>query len=1097
LEERVLLSDSPWWVDCDCGVTSEPAVISAPTATANTHEASVPPPAVAPAVQSDEQLAAASSSDAYNTDPATWQWWHGVDAQFLTDRINEGFRIVDLEVETAFPLRFTAALVHNSGSYGKGWYWYYDQPFENIASLTNQLGTRVTDIEVYPIGTGQYRYALLMVPNTGAEAKAWWYYAGVTPGDISSLLAQNNARLVDVERYDFFGQSRFAVLMISNTGADARGWWYSYGATPGDIANAINANNARLVDIEPVDPGHFDIILEAGQSQRWYWTYAYNDQTTLDIALQYGVRPFHVVPYFEFGQKRFAALMIENSNALERRVGDIITAAISGGAGGAYLKRVGGPVIAAVNADKRFEPASAIKALPELQAMRAVRAGTSSLNDQIFMYYNPTNPFVSLSQLGNPDECPDQYAYTSNNRVSLSLQQLLELMMERSDNRATRAIAEYYGKPALNALADLIGMSNSDYTQTIGCGIPGNYLTLADIGRLYEGVANGTLLGTGQQRTDFWRFMIDETVTDLEAVAFGEGVDPNITADALEEAASLLGRPTSDALVQALTNAFLALVTDRRKGGSYDLGHPDPTKYKMARAIAGLMGLPARQGGNTVLREYVYGLFIDQAVVPQPNINAAPRDAVNDAVFGSGEKELFRPEIRSALATWSVNPDVSVNDVQVTEGNSGTVDATFAVSLSKISDLPFTVHWMTNDGSAGFADYAGDAGQLDFFPGELSKTVTIKVKGDALDEDDEKFTLTLTSSNFSTIIDGTGVANIIDNDPPPSISIAPDPIRAEGDSGTTAFTFEANLSAASAKPISVLASTANGTATLLDSDYQALTSMLVSFAPGQLTRQVTVLVNGDVKVEPSETFVLNLSGATNAAIADSQGVGTILNDDVAPRVSSASFLVDAPRMELRFGFDANVGASLGTADLSLRNLTTGVTVPTASLAVSYVAGNVGVFTMPGYTAGILPEGRYRATLLAAGITDPVGHGLDGDGNGQPGGDFMFDFFFINGDANRDGRVDFNDLVIVAQNYNKQGTRFSTADFTWDNKTDFNDLVILAQRYNTALPAAAVRAPAVFSDTPVAAINATLFNTPALRPVPKVKLLPRMSRPMAR
>jgi len=98
-------------------------------------------------------------------------------------------------------------------------------------------------------------------------------------------------------------------------------------------------------------------------------------------------------------------------------------------------------------------------------------------------------------------------------------------------------------------------------------------------------------------------------------------------------------------------------------------------------------------------------------------------------------------------------------------------------------------------------------------------------------------------------------------------------------------------------------------------------------------------------------------------------------------------------------------------------------------------------------------------------------------------------------------VDFNDLAIVAQNYNKQGTRFSTADFTWDNKTDFNDLAILAQRYNTALPAAAVGAPTVFSDTPVAtgsaAINATLFNTPALRPAPKLKPLPRMSRAMAR
>jgi hypothetical protein len=378
--------------------------------------------------------------------------------------------------------------------------------------------------------------------------------------------------------------------------------------------------------------------------------------------------------------------------------------------------------------------------------------------------------------------------------------------------------------------------------------------------------------------------------------------------------------------------------------------------------------------------------------------------------------------------------------------------------------------------------------------------VTIRIKGDTLDEEDEKFTLMLTSSNFSTIVDGTGVANIIDNDPPPSITIAPDPIRAEGDSGTTAFVFDVSLSAPSAKPISVLANTANGTATLLDNDYQAISSLPVNFVPGQTTKQVTVLVNGDIKTEPNETFILNLSGATNATITDNQGIGTILNDDVAPRVSSASFAVDAPRMEVRFGFDANVSASLGTADLSLRNLTTGATIPAASLAVSYVPGNVGVFTAPGFTAGILPDGRYRATLLAVGISDAAGRGLDGDANGQPGGDYNFDFFFLNGDANRDARVDFSDLAIVAQNYNKQGTRFGTADFTWDNKTDFNDLAILAQRYNTALPAAAVAvgAPTVFSDTPIAmasaAINANLFS-PAPRPVSKVKPLPRMRRAM--
>jgi len=67
-----------------------------------------------------------------------------------------------------------------------------------------------------------------------------------------------------------------------------------------------------------------------------------------------------------------------------------------------------------------------------------------------------------------------------------------------------------------------------------------------------------------------------------------------------------------------------------------------------------------------------------------------------------------------------------------------------------------------------------------------------------------------------------------------------------------------------------------------------------------------------------------------------------------------------------------------------------------------------------------------------------------------------------GDATLDGKVDFNDLVKLAQNYNTTGTSWNGGDFTYDGSTDFNDLVKLAQNYNTALPAAAIPgAPAGF------------------------------------
>ena len=66
------------------------------------------------------------------------------------------------------------------------------------------------------------------------------------------------------------------------------------------------------------------------------------------------------------------------------------------------------------------------------------------------------------------------------------------------------------------------------------------------------------------------------------------------------------------------------------------------------------------------------------------------------------------------------------------------------------------------------------------------------------------------------------------------------------------------------------------------SDYQALSGTL-TFAPGETTKTITVLVNGDRLAEQTESFVVNLSSPTNATVTDGQGVGTIVDDE--PRIS--------------------------------------------------------------------------------------------------------------------------------------------------------------------------------------------------------------------
>jgi hypothetical protein len=120
----------------------------------------------------------------------------------------------------------------------------------------------------------------------------------------------------------------------------------------------------------------------------------------------------------------------------------------------------------------------------------------------------------------------------------------------------------------------------------------------------------------------------------------------------------------------------------------------------------------------------------------------------------------------------------------------------------------------------------------------------------------------------------------------PSLSIN-DVSTTEGDSGTKNFVFTVTLSAASHLQVKVDFATADGTAKTADSDYQSNSGTL-TFNAGDTTKTITVLVNGDQKFEPNETFFVNLSNPVNTTISDNQGLGTIVNDDAQGGIISFS-----------------------------------------------------------------------------------------------------------------------------------------------------------------------------------------------------------------
>ena len=221
-------------------------------------------------------------------------------------------------------------------------------------------------------------------------------------------------------------------------------------------------------------------------------------------------------------------------------------------------------------------------------------------------------------------------------------------------------------------------------------------------------------------------------------------------------------------------------------------------------------------------------------------------------------------------------PSITVHDVLVVEGNAGTTQAAFSITLSGAASQTVTCNFATADGTAtADSDYVATSGVLSFAPGETEKSVVVLVNGDTVDEAQETFFLDISNVQNATVNTSRGTGFIVDDDGP-TISINDVSVR-EGNAGTKAATFTLTLSAPSVEAIAVRVTTTDGTATA-GSDYNSINTVVI-FQPGTVTRTVDVDIIGDAILEPDETFTVNLSEPFGTTIADGQGVGTILDDD--------------------------------------------------------------------------------------------------------------------------------------------------------------------------------------------------------------------------
>ncbi|MEM1452844.1 MAG: serine hydrolase [Planctomycetota bacterium] len=545
--------------------------------------------------------------------PTGWWWMSNVSLTAVQDRINLGYRLVDIEVEDDSPLRFSAAFVRNVGDYAKSWWWYYGQTANQVTARLAQHGARLIDVEPYETPNG-IRYAIVLIQNAGTDfAPAHGWESGLTSTQLQDWINDPvGRRIIDIQPYEDGGSRRYAFCWVENSGFNASGWWAYHNVSSSFISGRLSANNARLIDLEPHDgSSRFSCVMVPIDGNAWWWFHNMQLDDVDRLANQYASRIIDFQRYrTSGGSTRYAMVLRRNDNDLA--VGTTI--AMREGlpfdaTSGFVLREYNGATstMAGVFEDRIFEPASLMKTMHNFIACGQVAIGVD------------TFATLMLENQGLNGSCP-----TGSNPAIRPLRDVLEDMMQISSNTATEAIRARYGTAFIEATVAAFGATNVDLNHTIGCLCSGtrNEVTLMDFADVHEAVVAGSL---GPVRQDFY---------DIMQNGFGFGMGASSTVNVLNQelAASSLSATEQDAFRNGMLLAH--------KGGSYTcISGPDREEHRSRGAY---VRLPHRSGCNTVMMEYFIGAWVNDA-----ETEVSAEDAV-----GLGITSLYRDRVRAAIDTW-------------------------------------------------------------------------------------------------------------------------------------------------------------------------------------------------------------------------------------------------------------------------------------------------------------------------------------------------------------------------------------------------------------------------------------------------------------
>ena len=282
------------------------------------------------------------------------------------------------------------------------------------------------------------------------------------------------------------------------------------------------------------------------------------------------------------------------------------------------------------------------------------------------------------------------------------------------------------------------------------------------------------------------------------------------------------------------------------------------------------------------------------AVAKQANPGASVSDVLaglqNTGRLITDVNDVVTPRIAATMLQFSA-PTYSV----VETGGNAVITVTRAGSMFGPNLAPLTIDYATSAGTAiPGQDYTEKSGTLEFNQGDASKTFTVPVNDNTVDNSPKTVNLTLTNPGGGAFLGVRDVAvlTIGDNDVPGTIQLSSTTYSANENAGTATITV--TRSGGNASPVTVQYATSDGTGHAGE-DYQAATGTLTFDAsgPGAMTQTFTVTILNNGLPEENRTVNLTLHTPSPGATlgAKKTAVLTIVDDEIALQFSQASYSV--------------------------------------------------------------------------------------------------------------------------------------------------------------------------------------------------------------